>query len=141
MSYKSYINELENVGFVVEFDFGKALAFLGKNGYHVDFEHYRYPVVYTLASGQANLFKKKAWLQVASQSPGNRLYRYYRRAKNSFAPYPKGGKTICRVYYIDGCTRIDIAYGESRCMMIDNFCYREGKKFALENALKNGELL
>jgi len=71
-----------------------------------------------------------------------KLRRYYRRVKrvdgvridrNGFSPDPRGGKVIVIVTNDHGQ---EVARGEQRCMLIDNFSYAYGRYWATDEAAK-----
>ena len=62
----------------------------------------------------------------------SKMMRYYRRTKRhsqQFMPYPKGG--MCVLSVKDG-DKI-VAQGISKCMLCDNFEYKEARNRAVDN--------
>ena len=121
-------------------DYASCMEQLKEGGYRVLFRHWRYPTVYSIESGMLNLCRIEAVSLVAKQSPATRMRRYYRHTKcpfPQFTPYAKGGKTEVEIQELDTISQEweTVIVGESHCMRIDSFCYREGRALALQDAM------
>jgi len=101
-------------------DYHSFVEEMERNGFTVRIEYYRYRSLFTV---------DPVTLEFISCKP-SKLMRYFRRSNHKqFTPYPKGGKSVLSVY--DGGKLV--AKGIGKCMLIDNFSYKEARHYAIEN--------